>query len=197
MHTAGVGESQIDDLIADLEVMSNPTVGLAAHSGQVDIRITAKADSEKSAIELINPIETILLERLGDWIYGVDQDTLEEIALRSIAKHQWKIAVIEAGLRGFLIRRLAAVRDSFVGGQLLADTLDAETLMSRTDTYRQSLGVEVGFGVALHTEPDKQFILMALITPLGKQDFVLPYGGTPDYASLWAFNHSLNIIRRI
>ena len=42
LHTAGVGESQIDDRISDLEELANPTVGLAAHSGQVDVRITCK-----------------------------------------------------------------------------------------------------------------------------------------------------------
>jgi nicotinamide-nucleotide amidase len=49
LHTSGAGESQIDDLIGELEELSNPTVGLAAHSGQVDIRITAKADCPESA----------------------------------------------------------------------------------------------------------------------------------------------------
>ena len=44
LHSAGLGESQIDDWISDLEKLTNPTVGLAAHSGQVDIRITAKAE---------------------------------------------------------------------------------------------------------------------------------------------------------
>jgi molybdopterin-biosynthesis enzyme MoeA-like protein len=51
LHTAGVGESQIDDLIGDLERLSNPTVGLAAHSGQVDARITVKADTLERADE--------------------------------------------------------------------------------------------------------------------------------------------------
>ena len=57
IHTAGVGKSQIDDLIGDLEMLSNPTVGLAAHSGQVDVRITTKANSEEKADEMIAEIE--------------------------------------------------------------------------------------------------------------------------------------------
>jgi molybdopterin-biosynthesis enzyme MoeA-like protein len=47
LHTAGIGESQLDSYIGDLETLSNPTVGLAAHSGQVDIRITVKAEFNK------------------------------------------------------------------------------------------------------------------------------------------------------
>jgi len=197
LHTAGVGESQIDDLIGDLEELRNPTVGLAAHSGQVDVRITAKADSDKAADELINPIEIALRSRLGDCIYGVDQETLEEVALRSIAKHHWSITTVEAGLGGILIRRLAANQGPFWGGQVLKEPPMAEELMILTDSYRQSQQADVGFGVALHSEIDKQYILMALITPFEKQNFILPYGGTPNYASLWALNQCLNIIRRV
>ena len=195
--TGGVGESQIDDLIGDLEELRTPTVGLAAHSGQVDVRITAKADSDKAAEELINPIEIALRSRLGDCIYGVDQETLEEVTLRSIAKHHWSITTVEAGLGGILIRRLASNQGPFWGGQVLKEPPMAEELMILTDTYRQSQQADVGFGVALHSEIDKQYILMALITPFEKQNYILPYGGTPNYASLWALNQSLNIIRRV
>jgi len=197
LHTVGVGESQIDDLISDLELLNNPTVGLAAHSGQVDIRITAKADSIKSSDELIKPIENDLRQRLGDCIYGIDHETLEEIALRSVKNHQWTLVVVEAGLGGILLRRLAATQGPFLGGQLLRQTLTAEELMAFVDSFRQAQPADVGFGVALHSESDKQYVTMALITPSEKRDFLFPYGGTPDYASLWALNQSLNIIRRI
>jgi nicotinamide-nucleotide amidase len=197
LHTVGVGESQIDDLIGDLEALPNPTVGLAAHSGQVDVRITAKAASEKFADELISPIETTLRDRLGDFVYGVDQETLEDIALSTIIKKNWSFAILEAGSGGLLIRRLAASKGSFVGGQLLKKTLDAEELLLMTDSYRQSRGAEVGFGVAFHNENERQYVVFALITPLEKRDICLPYGGTPDYASIWTLHQSLNIIRRI
>ena len=197
LHTVGVGESQIDDLIGDLEQLSNPTVGLAAHSGQVYLRISVKAESLETANELIDPIEIILHIRLGDSIYGVDQETLEEIALSSILKHDWTLAVVEAGLGGILIRRLAAIQGPFLGGQVLKEPPLTEELMALTDSYRQSQQADVGFGVAIHPMSDKQDILLALITPHEKRDFMLSYGGTPDYAPLWALNQSLNIIRRI
>src|SRR3990172_10571711 len=46
LHTAGAGEADIDESIGDFELLANPTVGLAAHSGIVDIRIAAKARTE-------------------------------------------------------------------------------------------------------------------------------------------------------
>ncbi|NJN44265.1 MAG: hypothetical protein HC806_05785 [Anaerolineae bacterium] len=49
LRTAGVGESQIDEKISDLEELTNPSVGLAAHSGQVDVRIVATAETKEQA----------------------------------------------------------------------------------------------------------------------------------------------------
>jgi nicotinamide-nucleotide amidase len=197
LHTVGMGESQIDDLIGDLEQLSNPTVGLAAHSGQVDIRITAKAESVVASDNLINPIENKIRSRLGDYIYGVDQETLEEIALRSITEKNWTITVIEAGLGGNLIRRLAKVQGPFLGGQVLTEPPLAEELMAMTNSYRLSQQADVGLGVAIHPAVDKQDVLLVLITPLEKHQFTRPYGGPPEYAPIWAFHQSLDIIRRI
>ncbi|NTW44329.1 MAG: hypothetical protein HGB14_07845 [Anaerolineaceae bacterium] len=56
LHVSGMGESAVDELIGDLEELANPTVGLLAHSGQIDIRIAASAASEKDAEILISPI---------------------------------------------------------------------------------------------------------------------------------------------
>ncbi len=134
LHTVGVGESQIDHLIGDLEKLTNPTVGLAAHSGQVDVRITAKADSKDDAEKLIIPIDKIIRDRLGDCIYGIDQDKLEQIALNSIANHLWTLTVVEAGLNGILIRRLASVQGPFIHGQWLRQVPTAEELIGLTDS---------------------------------------------------------------
>ena len=197
LHTVGVGESQIDDLIADLEALSNPTVGLAAHSGQVDVRITVKADSEDASGKLIEPIENTLRERLGDCIYGVDHETLEEIALRSIASNNWTLSVIEAGLGGNLIRRLAAAKGPFLGGQVLTESPSADGLLKLVDAYRQYQHADVGLGVAIQPSERTYEVLLVLITPREMQQFKRLYGGPSEYAPMWAFNQSLDIIRRI
>ena len=197
LHTVGMGESQVDDLIGDLEELTNPSVGLAAHSGQVDVRITVKSDSDTASDALISPIENILRNRLGDYVYGADQESLEAIALRSIAKNHWSIAIVEAGLGGILIRRLADKQGLFRSGQILKEPPLADELMVLTDSYRQYHQAEVGLGVAIHPRGHNQEVLIALITPLEKRAIALSYGGTPDYAPLWALNQSLDIIRRI
>jgi len=197
LHTAGVGESQIDDLIGDLEALSNPTVGLAAHSGQVDVRITVKADSEADANNLIRPIEQALRQRLGDWIYGTDQETLEDVALRAVSSKDWTLVAVEAGLNGNLIRRLAATSGPFLGGEMLTATASIDELQAFTEAYRQSRQADVALGVAVLPAGDKQEVLLVLVTPERAQQFTRPYGGPPGYAPRWALHHSLDLIRHL
>jgi hypothetical protein len=197
LHTAGVGESQIDDLIGDLEALSNPTVGLAAHSGQVDVRVTAKADSESAADELIFPVEAAIRQRLGNWIYGVDEDTLEDAALKAVATKGQTLVVVEAGLGGNLIRRLAGASGPFLGGEMLKETPNPQALLEYTVSFRQSRGADIALGVAVQPSGEKQDVHLALVTPQGEQQFVRPYGGPPEYASRWALHHSLDLIRNL
>jgi hypothetical protein len=197
LHTAGVGESQIDDVIGDLEALSNPTVGLAAHSGQVDVRITVKADSEADANNLIQPIEQALRQRLGDWIYGTDQETLEEIALRAVSSKGWTLVAVEAGLNGTLIRRLAAAGGPFLGGEMLTATTSIDELQAFTEAYRQSHEADIALGVAVLPAGDKQEVLLVLVTPEQAQQLTRPYGGPPEYAPRWALHHSLDLIRHL
>lgn len=197
LHTAGVGESIIDERIGDLEKLNNPTVGLAAHSGQVDVRITVKAGSDVEADELIRGIEDVLRQRLGSWIYGVDLETLEDIALQALQRRGWSLAVVEAGLAGELTRRLAKADGPFRGGEVLTGLPSPDELFNLVKGYRQARGVEVCLGVALHPGPEKQDVYLALITPEREQQFARPYGGPPQYAPRWAVNHSMDLIRNL
>ena len=108
LRTCTIGESVIDTLIADLETGSNPTVGLAAHAGQTDIRITAKAANGAAADALITPVEQEVRRRLGHAIYGVDQQTLEEVVARLLAERQLTVALIETNTAGDMAHRLQA-----------------------------------------------------------------------------------------
>jgi competence/damage-inducible protein CinA-like protein len=197
LHTAGVGESQIDDRIADLETLSNPSVGLAAHSGQVDVRITAKAETEAQADHMIAEIEASLRQRLGDWIYGADQETLEQVALAALEAKGWRLAVIEAGLRGELSRRLTASPGPFLGSEVLREIPDPDSLLDRTEAYRQARQAEIGLGVTIVHGTERQEVRLILITPLGIQDFSRPFGGPPEYAPRWATHHALDILRHV
>jgi nicotinamide-nucleotide amidase len=197
LHTAGVGESQIDDSIGDLEQLNNPTVGLAAHSGQVDVRITVKAGSDAEADAIISPLEATLRERLGDSIYGVDQDTLERVALQAVAARGWSLVAVESGLGGNLVKRLVAVEGAFIGGQVLSEFTTLDRLALQTEAYRHYRQAQVGLGVAVQPDGGRFDVFQVLITPDDTVRYTRPYGGPPEYAPLWAFNQTMDLLRRI
>jgi competence/damage-inducible protein CinA-like protein len=198
LHTAGAGESQIDTLIEDLEKYSNPTVGLAAHAGQVDVRITAKAASPEEAEQMIAEIETVLRQRIGEWIYGTDEETLERAALTNVTRLGWKLGVIEAGLNGGLIRSLARSQSSsFAGGEMLSDLPEPDGLLAQAQNFSRTREANVVLAAALQPGEERQDLHLALVSPAGEKTLHLSYGGPPLMAPQWAVNVSLDLIRRM
>jgi nicotinamide-nucleotide amidase len=205
IHTAGVGESLIDERIGDLETLSNPTIGLAAHSGQVDVRITAKADSEAQADQMIHTIELDLRDRLGDWIYGVDQETLEEVALRALQGRGWTLSVVEFNSAIGLVNRLSSpqvaklglLAQVFKGGEVAIPLDSAAGLPAQVAACRASRKVDVCLGLAIFPGGEKQDVALAWITPDQAAETLRPYGGPPEYAPRWAIHHALDILRKL
>ena len=162
------------------------------------MRITAKAESESEADALIKEVEITVRQRLGDWIYGADQDTLEEIALQIIEERDWKLVIVEAGLGGNMTRRLAKVGSTvFQGGEVLTTRPSPEELLAFTQSYLHSRNAEVGLGVVIYPGERKQDFNMVLISPQETQQLSRSYGGPPQYVSRWALNHSLNLLRKL
>ncbi len=98
LHTIGLGESSVDDVIGDLELLTNPTVGLLAKSGQVDVRITAKASSEAQADVMIDEVEQTIRQRLGSAIYGIDEETIAEAVSLLLVRDRIQALVAVEGL---------------------------------------------------------------------------------------------------
>lgn len=109
LKVAGVGESALDEIIgAELLNSANPSIGLAAHSGQVDVRVTAKADNPELADSLMAPMLASLHERIGKYVYGYDADRLENALSASLRKAGLTLITAEAGIRTQLQSLLTA-----------------------------------------------------------------------------------------
>lgn len=107
LKTGGIGESMLDELLGpELLESSNPTVGLAAHSGQIDVRITAKADTRMQAESMIDAVETQVRQRAGRFIFGTDSDRLEDAFIAFLKAHDIKLAISETGISGLFLDRL-------------------------------------------------------------------------------------------
>ena len=106
LRTCAVGESNIDRGIGDLMTEGNPTVGLAAHIGQTDVRITAKADTEEEADTLVAGMEEKLRERLGVAVYGVGKVTVAEVVGDLMQEKSLRLGVVDTLTGGQLARDL-------------------------------------------------------------------------------------------
>jgi nicotinamide-nucleotide amidase len=194
LHTSGMGEGVVDEQVGEFELLANPTVGLAAHASVVDIRITAKAENENKADQLIAEVETAIRARLGNAIFGVDEETLEKAALDAAAVRGWNLATLESGLDGRLARALSAAQPP----NLLAvesATLQPGELAARTREVRERTEAKAALGVALFRSESKQVIELHLVTPEGETSRRLTYGGPPNYSPRWAVNMALNWLR--
>ena len=195
LHTGGVGEAWIDEQIGDLEALTNPTVGLSAHSGIIDIRITTKAGSEAEADQMLGAIEAETRKRLGTVIYGVDDDTLEAVTLKAVAARGWSLGCLESGLDGMLIECLARVKNpAYLGGSRIEVQPDA--LEQALEEVRRRSEVSVALGIALSVAEEQQSVTILILMPQGKDERHLTYGGHPRNAPRWATNMALDSLRR-
>jgi nicotinamide-nucleotide amidase len=160
LRTCAVGESNVDRVIGDLMTANNPTIGLAAHAGQTDVRITAKAESEAQAAALIAPLEAEVRQRLGVAIYGVEKETVPEVIGRLLSKKNFHLGVIDTLTGGLLTSGLI---DAGFGDLITADlhTIDVAAALQQAGLASQA------------DAPDGDYSALAM----GLAQFAAPSGG--------------------
>jgi competence/damage-inducible protein CinA-like protein len=187
LHTCGMGESLVDTKIADLEKMQNPTVGLCAHPGIVDIRITAKAKSDTDASAMLSEIENEIFHRLPEVIYGVDDFSLHNAIDDLACSTGVKILISFTGFSAFHGTKFGFGDSDNIS--IFERDLSKELAEIRIFEERS-----VVFGVnLLHTED--VFTLKLFLSfendSLQEQRF---YNGPSSMAETWAVNTSLGYL---
>lgn len=112
LRIVGMGESLVEDKIRDLMASDNPTVAPYAKTGEVHLRITARAPSEADANALIAPREAAIRARLGSVVYGVNDETLESAVVGLLRASGKRLAVAESCSGGLISKRLTDVPDA-------------------------------------------------------------------------------------
>jgi nicotinamide-nucleotide amidase len=202
LRTCAIGESQIDTLIGDLMSASNPTIGLAAHSGQVDVRITAKAASEAEADRLIVPVEADLRARLGSTIYGEGSDELGEVVARLLAERDMTLALVDGVTGGQVAERLrdtshphVLVSEKSPGGSTLSETKAAHLATQARADANASLGLAIlvrpGQGEAGRIVTD-----IVLDDGQGILTRSSQFGGGDKLTRRWLSIRALDLVRR-
>lgn len=190
VRVAGVGESWLDEQIRDLEEGSDPTVGVMAHPGRVDVRIATKAADAAEAEGRLRPVEREIRRRLGEAVYGADQDSLEAVTLAALGDRGWRLAAVERGTAGALA---LALRDVPV---LSLPDADREPIEARLTLLMAAVGAHAGLSVEAETEGRHHRIEVGLLTPDGPHRWRASFGGSPELLGAWAASLALDHIRR-
>ncbi len=170
LYIFGMGESQVEDTLRELMLASmNPTVAPYAKQGEVQVRVSAKAQSEQEAQALIDPVVAQVKRMLGDVVYGVDVGSLQNALVQTLTEKKLIAATAESctgGLVSAAITDISGASAVFAGGvctytnalktKLLGvseDTLatvgavSAETAQQMAKGVRTLTGADIGVGI--------------------------------------------------
>jgi nicotinamide mononucleotide (NMN) deamidase PncC len=217
LHTVGEGESRIDESIHDLEQSVNPAIGLSAKSGQVDVRITARATGREAALAAIAEMEAKVRERLGGLIFGADSDTLEGVIAALMVDRRQSLSTAELNTGGMISSRLTlrevaglAAKDVFRGGLVLSDAgalskalevdvtpaESAAVIARAAQRVRKIHATTLGLAAMLADSPDGVGMKMyvALVSDAGEETLERSYGGHSGLAPQWTSSLALGML---
>jgi nicotinamide-nucleotide amidase len=215
LRVTGMGESKLDARIGDLMKLGNPIVGLAAHGGQIDIRIYATGADDADADAYIAEVEDELRERVGRFIFGVGEDALADALLCRLRERGLSIASVEAGTGRVLASALNGVAGS-EGAVLATDThvdvpllraalgkdnapADLEALACyAAEEIRRAKGAALGLAVVTQPDetdksPEAGGTAIAAVTQTGSRSRRYGFGGYAHNAPHWVCNHALGM----
>lgn len=169
LRIAGLGESSVEDMVKHLLGGSNPTVAPLASTGEVHLRITAKAGSIIEADAMIDQMDARIVSILGDRIFGRDDQTLERVVVESLVERKLTLAIAESCTGGLIANRITDVPGSsaaFIMGvvgysneakkrllgiseQILTDhgAVSEETARAMAEGVRAASGADIGLSV--------------------------------------------------
>lgn len=224
IRTWGESESAIGEQLSDLyDASTNPSLAFLASGGEIKVRITAKAETEKVAVDLIVPIEAEVRFRLGSLVFGADGETIEVVVLRLLEDRGWTLGTAESATGGLVAARITSVpgasrvfRGSIVAyatdlketrlgvpsGLIETHGIVSEAVgVAMAEGARSALGVDVAVGVTGSAGPDPQeqpvgTVVVAVATPDGTNVRTLRLAGDRERVRTLATTASLHLLRR-
>ena len=169
---------------------------MLAHPGQIDIRVTAKASSELEADAMIREMVSQVHQRVGEAIFGSNQETLEQVVLTRLGLQGWKLSLVECGFGGAISERLAKAGFSTAQAHILPELCRPSELQQLTQSSHAHKTAEVTLGAGFYPGPIMQDLYLYLITPNSTLEQNRSYGGPPQLGPAWAVQTALDFIRR-
>ena len=207
LRTWGDSESGLNErlvgVINELEKVGNPTLAFLASGWEgIKVRLTAKANTEGQAIELLDTWDAKVREQVKDLVFGVDEQNMETVVLQNLRDKKLTLGVAESVTGGLVSGRLTAIAgasDVFRGAIVSYDSEVKFELLSVTRGpvvseaaakemaigVRKTLGSDIGLALTGVAGPSEQdgvkvgTLCVGLAMPNGdvrSTTFNLPYG---------------------
>jgi len=133
LKVTGLGESSVNELIRDyINRQTNFSFGIYANPEDIQVQVTTEAPSEKEVEKLLQSSVNQLTKILGNYIYGSDEETLEEVVGKLLKTKKLTVAVAESctgGMLGEMITRIPGSSEYFQGGVISYNTKVKEDLL--------------------------------------------------------------------
>lgn len=218
IRTWGRSESDVAETLDDLFEGANPSIAFLASASEIKVRITAKADSTVEALTLIEPVETEVRSRLGNTVFGTDDETIERVLLRLLSDLGYTIGTAESMTGGLVAARLtdlpgssAVVRGGLVaytnelkqrllGVEDISSVVDAATAVEMATGAQSLLDVDVAVAVTGSAGPDPLekppgTVVIAVATPEDARAKELRYSGDRERIRAYGTTAALQLAR--
>ena len=223
----GIGESGVDDMFAEeMNAMRNPSMAPYAKECDCLLQVTAKAKSEAEAELMMAPIIARVKERLGEYVYGMDIECIEEAVLPLLKEKGMSFAAAESCTGGDVARRFTEIPGAsavFAGGcvtytnevkaRLLGidpalieekTAVSFEVAKEMAERVRMRTGADIGVGVTGLAGPDGDgvhevgtvFVSMAVEGETFVRELHLGTKRTRSFIRRMAGNHIFDMMRR-
>jgi nicotinamide-nucleotide amidase len=108
-HSYGLGESHVDSLLTGVDTLvpdGSVKLGFRAHYPQLETKLTVRGTDMDDVRRKLAPVEREVRKRLGNFILGEDEQTLEGVVLGALAERQGSLAIVETFTSGQIAARL-------------------------------------------------------------------------------------------
>ena len=133
LKITGLGESSVNELIRDyMNKQTNFSFGIYANPEDIQVQVTTQAPTEKEVEKLLQSSANQLTKILGNYIYGSDEETIEEVVGNLLKTKKLKVAVAESctgGMLGEMITRIPGSSEYFQGGVISYNAKVKEDLL--------------------------------------------------------------------
>ena len=223
----GLGESTVDQMFRDeMNTMANPTMAPYAKECDCLLQVTAKAETREEAEEMLGPVIAHVREKLGEFVYGMDVECVEEAVIGLLREKRMRFSAAESCTGGDIARRFTEIpgaSEFFLGGvvtytneakaKLLGidpalieekGAVSNEVAKEMAERVRALMGSDIGVGVTGLAGPDGDgvhevgtvFVSMATAEQTWVKELHMGAFRTRSFIRRMAGNHVYDMMRR-